>query len=132
MAPTISSISSTTIHQQIALLTHNLVTITDTTGEFLMPLPDGRVIDTKGWNDWEWTHGIGLYGLYQYYSLTGDQPTLKIIQDWFRDRCAAGGTTKNINTMAAFLTLACLYEDEETREKTYLPWLDSWGEWASE
>ena len=30
-----------------------LVNIKDDTGEFLMPLEDGRVIDTKGWNDWE-------------------------------------------------------------------------------
>lgn len=30
-----------------------LVNIKDEQGEFLMPLKDGRVIDTKGWNDWE-------------------------------------------------------------------------------
>ena len=30
-----------------------LVNIEDETGEFLMTLEDGRVIDTKGWNDWE-------------------------------------------------------------------------------
>ena len=30
-----------------------LVNIKDETGEFLMPLEDGRIIDTKGWNDWE-------------------------------------------------------------------------------
>ena len=30
------------------------------------------VIDTKGWNDWEWTHGVGLYGMWSYYEKTGD------------------------------------------------------------
>ena len=30
-----------------------MVNIEDETGEFLMTLEDGRVIDTKGWNDWE-------------------------------------------------------------------------------
>lgn len=30
-----------------------LVNIKDETGEFLMPLADGRIIDTKGWEDWE-------------------------------------------------------------------------------
>lgn len=34
-------------------LIHCLVNIEDETGEFLMTLPDGRIIDTKGWNDWE-------------------------------------------------------------------------------
>ena len=30
--------------------------------------------------------------------------------------------------MAVFLTLAYLYED--TGNRTYLPWLESWAEWA--
>jgi rhamnogalacturonyl hydrolase YesR len=30
------------------------------------------LIDTKGWAGWEWTHGVGLYGIYQYYQQTGD------------------------------------------------------------
>ncbi|PVH86703.1 glycoside hydrolase family 105 protein [Cadophora sp. DSE1049] len=128
MPTIVSDITSASVHDAIALLTDNLVNIKDTTGEFLMTLPDGRIIDTKGWNDWEWTHGVGLYGLYKYQNLTSSPSTLKIIQDWFANRFAAGGTTKNINTMAAFLTLAYLYE--ETGEKTYLPWLDAWAEWA--
>src|SRR6201999_3454752 len=66
-------------------------------------------------------------GLYQYYTLTGNASTLATIKDWFTGRLAEG-TTKNINTMAVFLTLACLYEDGGDR--TYLPWLDSWAEWA--
>lgn len=37
----------------IANLIDCLVNIKDETGEFLMTLEDGRVIDTKGWNDWE-------------------------------------------------------------------------------
>lgn len=48
------------IHEKIGLLINNLVNIKDESGKFLLRLPDGRVIDTKGWNDWEWTHGIGL------------------------------------------------------------------------
>ncbi|KAF8251342.1 glycosyl hydrolase [Wilcoxina mikolae CBS 423.85] len=130
MPATAHNIHQSTIHKAIKLLIHNLVHLKDTTGEFLLRLEDGRIIDTKGWdeNNWEWTHGIGLYGIWQYHVLTGDPESLKIIEDWFRDRFAAGGTTKNINTMAVFLTLACLYE--KTKNQTYLPWLDAWGEWA--
>lgn len=116
------------IHSTIQLLIHGLVNIKDETGEFLMTLADGRVIDTKGWNDWEWTHGIGLYGIWHYYQVTGDAKYLQIIEDWFHNRFDSGGTTKNINTMAAFLTLAYVYE--QTGNTTYFPWLDSWGEWA--
>src|SRR3954463_11121099 len=116
------------IHKAVNLLIDNLVNIKDETGKFLLPLPDGRIIDTKSWHGWEWTHGIGLYGVWKYYELTGDERLLKIIEDWFAARFAEGGTTKNINTMAVFLTLAYVYE--KTGNVTYLPWLDAWAEWA--
>jgi unsaturated rhamnogalacturonyl hydrolase len=116
------------LHRTVQLLISNLVDLKDSSGEFLLRLDDGRVIDTKGWNDWEWTHGIGLYGIHQYYQLTGDERCLQIIKDWFRDRFAAGTPTKNVNTMAPFLTLANLYE--RSGEPTYRPYLDIWAEWV--
>ncbi|ROV87376.1 hypothetical protein VMCG_10749 [Cytospora schulzeri] len=128
MPAEIQGISSVDVHAKIRLLIDGMVNIKDKTGEFLLKLDDGRVIDTKGWNDWEWTHGIGLYGIWQYYELTGDAKYLETIESWFAKRFATGGTTKNINTMAVFLTLAYVYE--ETKNSIYLPWLDSWGEWA--
>jgi unsaturated rhamnogalacturonyl hydrolase len=45
----------TTLHL-IDRLIDCLVNIKDETGEFLLRLEDGRVIDTKGWNDWEVSH----------------------------------------------------------------------------
>lgn len=112
----------------IRRLVTNLENIVDSTGEFLMHLDDGRVIDTKGWAGWEWTHGVGLYGMWRYYELTGDREVLGVVDRWFADRFAEGSATKNVNTMAPFLTLA--YRYEETREPTLLPWLESWAEWA--
>jgi unsaturated rhamnogalacturonyl hydrolase len=37
----------------IDLLISALVNIKDESGEYLLKLPDGRVIDTKGWDGWE-------------------------------------------------------------------------------
>ena len=128
------------VHTKIKLLTQNLVNIKDDSGRFLLELQDGRIIDTKGWRGWEWTHGVGLYGLWKYYTLTGDASTMSIMKDWFAEQLAEG-TTRNINTvsilwgqhrdtyadqpqMAPFLTLAYLYE--ETGNKAYYPYLDSW------
>ncbi|KFY08020.1 hypothetical protein V492_06600 [Pseudogymnoascus sp. VKM F-4246] len=128
MPLTAHAVDAADVHKAVKLLINNLVNITDTTGEFLLRLPDGRVIDTKGWNDWEWTHGVGLYGIWKYYELTGEEEYLQIIEAWFKNRFEAGGTTKNINTMAVFLTLAYVYE--KTGNPTYLPWLDAWAEWA--
>jgi unsaturated rhamnogalacturonyl hydrolase len=123
---TIHGLTRDTIDTKIKLLTHNLINISDTTGEFLLKLPDGRIIDTKGWDGWEWTHGIGLYGLWHYYSLTGSPETLLTMQSWFAQQLSKG-TTKNINTMSPFLTLAYMYE--ETGNKTFIPWMDAWAEW---
>ncbi|MCV9878534.1 beta-galactosidase BglB [Brenneria izbisi] len=112
----------------IGRITHNLVSIEDKTGEFLLRLDDGRVIDTKGWAGWEWTHGIGLYGIYQYYQQTGDQRMRAIIDDWFSARLDEGTPTKNVNTVCPFLTLA--YRYEETRDARWLPYLERWAEWV--
>jgi unsaturated rhamnogalacturonyl hydrolase len=116
------------LDHRIHRLINNLVSLRDPSGEFLLRLDDGRVIDTKGWNDWEWTHGVGLYGIYRYYEQSKDASCRKIMEDWYRDRFRVGPPTKNVNTMAALLTLAYLYE--ESGEKTYLPYLDTWSEWV--
>lgn len=120
-------ISRAGLDELVHRLTDNLVNITDETGEFLLRLDDGRVIDTKGWAGWEWTHGIGLYGIWQYYDQTGETGMRDIVDSWFDARLAEG-TTKNVNTMSPLLTLA--YRYEETGDRTLLPWLDSWAEWA--
>ncbi|KAF8974371.1 glycoside hydrolase family 105 protein [Flammula alnicola] len=110
----------------IANLIKCLVDIEDTTGQYLLTLADGRVIDTKGWNDWEWTHGIGLYGLWKFHEITGDENSLRICLDWFRDRFAVG-TSKNVNTMSPLLTAAHIHD---ARRADYRVHLDSWAEWV--
>ncbi len=112
----------------IGRLTDNLVNIEDTTGEFLLRLDDGRVIDTKGWAGWEWTHGIGLYGLFKYYQLTADPKAMAVIRDWFEARLAEGTPTKNINTVCPFLTLACLHE--LTPNHAWVPYMETWADWV--
>ncbi|KAJ3575163.1 hypothetical protein NP233_g1275 [Leucocoprinus birnbaumii] len=127
----------------INLLINCLVNIKDNTGEFLLRLEDGRVIDTKGWNDWEWTHGIGLYGLFCLYQVTGDMGVIDICRKWFRDQFDLGTTKvrravsfstivqaenrKNVNTMSPLLTAAYLHEKQLDN---YAAHLDAWGEWV--
>ncbi len=121
-------ISRSELQGLIRKVTDNLVNIEDKTGEFLLCLDDGRVIDTKGWAGWEWTHGIGLYGIYQYYQQTGEEPMRAIIDDWFTARLEEGTPTKNVNTMSPFLTLA--YRYEETGNPLWRPYLERWAEWV--
>lgn len=115
------------IRSTIDKLINKLVRISDDSGEFLLELDDGRVIDTKGWNDWEWTHGIGLYSLLKDWDLTGDEKAKNIIEAWFADRLAEGTPSKNVDTVFAFLTMA--YMQERTGNRIYLTYLDVWGEW---
>lgn len=58
----------TTLLKTIRNLINCLVNIKDETGEFLMTLEDGRVIDTKGWNDWE----ARMYTLIRMHKLNGN------------------------------------------------------------
>lgn len=122
-------ISRDALKALIHKVTKNLVAIEDTTGEFALHLDDGRIIDAKGWAaGWEWTHGIGLYGIFQYYQQTGEPEMQAIIDDWFSARLAEGTPTKNVNTVCPLLTLA--YRYEETRNPAWLPLLERWAEWV--
>lgn len=131
MPPQVFDIKAKEVDELVNRLIDNLVNIKDETGKFLMPIPDGRIIDTKGWiTGWEWTHGIGLYGMWHYYELTGNKEVMKHMKDWYEAQIFGpnGTTSKNINTMAVFLCLAHIYEKHG--DERYVPYLDSWGEWA--
>jgi unsaturated rhamnogalacturonyl hydrolase len=106
----------------------NLINIRDVDGSFLLRLDDGRVLDTKSWYGWEWTQGIGLYGLWKVWQMTGDGGTWSHMTEWFKARFAEGAPSRNINTVAPLLTLAHLYE--RTGEVSYRPWLETWGQWV--
>lgn len=126
--PAISLEKSQKVHEKIDLLISQLVGLKDSNQEFVYRLQNGGTLDTKSWNGWDWTHGVGLYGIWKYYELTGRPDLLQIIEDWFQSHFKAGGTENNINTMSVFLTLAYVYE--KTGNQTYLPWLEAWAEWA--
>ncbi len=50
------------IEAKIELLINNLINLSDPNGKYAIPLADGRKIDNKSFNYWEWTAGVGLYG----------------------------------------------------------------------
>ncbi|WP_368658893.1 glycoside hydrolase family 105 protein [Metabacillus halosaccharovorans] len=122
-----ASLEKTDILKYIDVLMDNLSKISDDTGEFLLNF-DGLVVDDKSWNVWNWPQGVGLYGIFKYWKLTNDQKALRIITDWFNARFEEGVPPKNVNTMAPLLTLAFLYE--ETKDQTFVPYLESWAEWV--
>ncbi|NBC69948.1 glycoside hydrolase family 105 protein [Paenibacillus sacheonensis] len=77
---------------------------------------------------WDWSQGVGLFSLYQYYKETGDRGILAYLTDWFDDRLREGLPPKNVNTMCPMLTLSYLYE--ETRRPEYLSVCEEWASYA--
>ncbi|KAK7203703.1 family 88 glycosyl hydrolase [Myxozyma melibiosi] len=114
--------------QALALkLVDSLVHLKDESGSFRVPLPNGGFkVDSKSWNNWEWTQGVGLYGMWVLFEITGDESVLGHIKDWFAFQFKKGTPTKNVNSMAPMLTLAYLYE--HTGEIKYKAYLESWAE----
>lgn len=119
-------VSKQEIQARIADVIANLTTIEDN-GDFLIHFSE-VVVDDKSWNVWNWPQGVGLYGLYKYYELTNDQQAYQVITDWFERQLVQGAPPKNVNTMAPLLTMAFLYE--KTQDARYLPYLETWAEWA--
>ncbi|OUP00002.1 glycoside hydrolase 105 family protein [Anaerofilum sp. An201] len=76
---------------------------------------------------WDWTHGIGLYALYQLAHKQQDTRLLNNIRAWFVRRIAAGLPEKNVNTVCPLLTLAFLHEEDP--DPSFLSVLEEWGEW---
>lgn len=108
-------------------LVDSLVHLKDDSGEFRVPIPTGGFkVDSKSWNNWEWTQGVGLYGMWMLFEATGDETVLAHIQEWFDKQFEKGTPTKNVNSMAPMLTLAYLYERSGRIE--YRAYLESWAE----
>ncbi|MCL2891650.1 glycoside hydrolase family 88/105 protein [Brenneria tiliae] len=117
------------LNEKILSVINNLINIRDETGEFLIRLDDGRAIDSKSWNSWEWVQGVGLYGLYQYYNQTNNPDIKDIMDKWFAEQFAKeDAPIKNVNTVCPLLTLAYLYEENPcSRWRCYM---EDWAEWV--
>lgn len=81
----------------------------------------------KSLSCWDWTHGVGIYGIYKLYSLTGDEKHLNYIEKWLQDRISIGLPEKNVNTVAPLLTMACVYEIRPNEQ--YEAIMREWAQW---
>lgn len=76
---------------------------------------------------WDWTHGVGLYGIYKLYQFTQEEKHLDYLESWFEDRLRIGLPEKNVNTVCPLLTMACLYEHRPNPR--YEDVMREWAEW---
>lgn len=83
--------------------------------------------DISKYRFWEWTQGVGLYGFWKMYKLTGKKEYLDILTDYYDRQMAIGFPAKNVNTVTPLLAM-CLVGDHLKR-KDYLDVCAQWAEW---
>lgn len=74
--------------------------------------------DIRRYQHWEWTQGVGLYGLWKMFARTKEQRYLDILTRFFDAQLQIGFPALNVNTMAPFLTMS--YVGEYLGEERYL------------
>ncbi len=74
--------------------------------------------DIRRYQHWEWTQGVGLYGLWKLFAQTGEQKYLDILTQFFDAQLEIGFPALNVNTAAPFLTMS--YVGEHLADERYL------------
>ena len=74
--------------------------------------------DIRKYRHWEWTQGVGLYGLWRLFEKTRDEKYLDILTTYFDNQMTVGFPALNVNTVTPFLTLS--YVGEYLGSEKYL------------
>ena len=86
--------------------------------------------DIRRYQHWEWTQGVGLYGLWKLFCDTKEQKYLDILTKFFDSQIAIGFPALNVNTMAPFLTMS--YVGEYLQDERYLAPCRESAKWIME
>ncbi len=81
--------------------------------------------DVSRYQHWEWTQGVGLYGLLQLFEETGNKEYRDFLDEFYGKEISLGLPAKNINTCAPLLTLSFLLKDKENPQ-----YRETCHEWA--
>ncbi|WP_242985446.1 beta-galactosidase BglB [Vallitalea okinawensis] len=105
---------------------HVLKTAEKVINRLISPVSDDN--DHMDINLWEWPQGVAMYGLYKFYTYTGENKYLQYMINWYDEQIEKGLPIRNINTTAPLLTLAHIYEI--TGEEKYLEICKNWAHWV--
>lgn len=86
--------------------------------------------DVRRYQHWEWTQGVGVYGLWKLFERTGDRAYLEVLVKYFDQQLETGFPALNVNTITPFLTMS--YVGEHLREEKYLAPCRESAEWIME
>lgn len=83
--------------------------------------------DISKYQFWEWTQGVGLYGIWKYFIYKKDETYLNILTEYYDRQLAIGLPAKNVNTVTPLLPMS--YVAEYTGNETYMTVCKEWAEW---
>ncbi len=66
--------------------------------------------DIRLYQHWEWTQGVGIYGLWKLFEQTKNEKYLNTLTKYFDAQLEIGFPTLNVNTIAPFLTMSYVGE----------------------
>lgn len=74
--------------------------------------------DVRRYQHWEWTQGVGVYGLWKLFEKTGNGDYLDVLVKYFDQQLETGFPALNVNTITPFLAMSCV--GEYLHEEKYL------------
>ncbi len=83
--------------------------------------------DIRKYQYWEWTQGVGLFGVWKLYRNTGDPRYRDILTSYYERQLDIGLPAKNVNTVTPLLAMS--YLAEELNNERYLEVCRQWADW---
>lgn len=83
--------------------------------------------DIQKYRFWEWTQGVGLFGVWKLYCQKKDKRYLDILTNYYERQLKIGLPAKNVNTVTPLLAMS--YVAEELNEKRYMDICEEWAAW---
>ena len=121
------------IKEKLAKLTNAFRPILYEDDEVFLHNMEGRNLagdDVRRYQHWEWTQGVGVYGLWKLFERTGDKSYLEVLVKYFDQQLETGFPALNVNTITPFLSMS--YVGEHLREEKYLAPCRESAKWIME
>ena len=86
--------------------------------------------DIRRYQHWEWTQGVGVFGLWKLFAATKEEKYLDILTRYYDNQLAIGFPALNVNTVAPFLAMS--YVGEYLKSEKYLAPCREAAKWVME
>ena len=129
----VSAANTSDIKDKLARLTKAFTPVLYEDDEvFLENMKDRNLAgdDIRRYQHWEWTQGVGLYGLWKLFDSTGDREYLDILVKYYEKQLEIGFPALNVNTVTPFLAMS--YLGERLNSERYLAPCRDTAKWIME